>query len=135
MKKESIGERIKKLRIQRLRMAAPEEKKYWSRIAMAERLGITPSALGYIERGDVEVPRHLEAFAQELGVSEEYLLYGDAAFDEEDDLKMLRAIKLVRKISLLSPGDYALVDTLVENLLRGKRHDDHRQLKREEVSE
>jgi transcriptional regulator with XRE-family HTH domain len=59
------------------RLLKEREKRGWTQREIAERVGITPSAVSQYERNHHEPPlRYIEGFAEAYGVGKEYLLDG-----------------------------------------------------------
>ena len=72
------------------RIGALRRNRGLSQAELAQRLGISPSAMGMYEQGRREPSAQtLVALSRELGVSTDFLLTGKAAAPEEDPLPAL----------------------------------------------
>ena len=98
-----------------VRIAALRRKEGWSQAQLAQKLGISPSAVGMYEQGRREPPAQLlVALAREFQVTTDYLLTGQpTAADTVDQQRLLAQLvsgrSPSRRAGELTPRELAVL--------------------------
>ena len=102
----SIGTRIKEAR----------ERKGWSRLELAEHIGVTASAISNYEN-DISSPREQVLFAlfRELNCDANYLFQDDAPFTPNKPTPS--EMDMIKKYRRLTDNGRATVDNVIDSLL------------------